>query len=227
MSLPRETMLELMALADGELEGEAKDRAEKLTIQSEEAQRVVGAMRAPGVRPWLREAVAQRAPLADGIADAVMAKLAAGGGYSAVPAETEARRAAAVGDLGVRSAVRNTAAVRALASARSRRASPMAMVRIAGSALAIAALVAVYVRSRESADERPRAQGVGTSSGAAAPRERAVAIAGNGGTQSGRGVEVEEIDSALRVSIFEISAVAETSTQPSVVVWIDDEPGQQ
>jgi anti-sigma factor RsiW len=74
MSLPYETMLELMALVDGELEGEAKARAESLASRDEEARRVVEALRASGVRAWLSETVEQTRA-ADGVADQVMAKL--------------------------------------------------------------------------------------------------------------------------------------------------------
>jgi hypothetical protein len=80
MTLSREAMLELMALADGELEGEARARAEALAAESEEARRVVDSMRETDVRRWLSDAVEQRARTADGIADAVMAKLQGGAG---------------------------------------------------------------------------------------------------------------------------------------------------
>lgn len=77
MSLSRETMMELMSLADGELEGEAKERAERLVEQSEEARRVVEAVRAPEISLWLVESTNRGARAADGIADAVMARIEA------------------------------------------------------------------------------------------------------------------------------------------------------
>jgi hypothetical protein len=77
MSLSQETLLELMALADGELEGEERARAEKLVAESDEARRTVEAMRSPAVGEWLRDEVDEHAAAADGIADAVMAKLEA------------------------------------------------------------------------------------------------------------------------------------------------------
>ena len=79
MSLSRVTMLELMALADDELEGPAKERAERLAAQSEEARSVVESMRGPALRTWLGEAVSARAAASDGIADAVMAAIARDG----------------------------------------------------------------------------------------------------------------------------------------------------
>jgi hypothetical protein len=81
MTLPRETMLELMALADGELEGEARARAEALAAQNEDARRVVDSMREAGVRLWLNDVVEHRAPAADHIADTVMARLGAAEGH--------------------------------------------------------------------------------------------------------------------------------------------------
>ncbi len=76
MSLPRETVLELMALADGELEGTQKAGAERTVAESAEARRLVEEFRGTAVAKWLMTAVNERAPVADGIADAVMAKVA-------------------------------------------------------------------------------------------------------------------------------------------------------
>jgi anti-sigma factor RsiW len=76
MSLSRETMIELMALADDELEGPAKERVERLAAQDEEARRVVESIRGPALRTWLDGAVSARAAASDGIADAVMARIA-------------------------------------------------------------------------------------------------------------------------------------------------------
>jgi hypothetical protein len=77
MSLSHETVLELMALADGELEGEARSRAEKLVTESDEARRLVDGLRGPAIGAWLSQEMSDRASMADGIADAVMAKLGA------------------------------------------------------------------------------------------------------------------------------------------------------
>jgi anti-sigma factor RsiW len=201
MSLPRETLLELMALADGELEGEAKERADSLAAQNPEARRVVDAMRAQGVRTWLSEAVEQRVRSADGIADAVMAKL---------------DPSAQLGE------------VRRLSGAPSRVRPRIALAgAVLGSALALAAAVAMYVgstRGRTPVASIPGSRGSGT-----APdlEPSATTVGGPEGAAAGRGVEVEEIDSTSRVSIFEIAAVANASTRSSVVVWIDDEPGEK
>jgi hypothetical protein len=200
VSLPRETVLELMALADGELEGEAKERAEKLAAQSDEAQRVVSAMRAPGVRLWLGEAVEQRAACADGIADAVMARLD--------PREAHV-------------------AIRRLPTGRSGR-SPRKAMAIAGaaavSALAIAAAFMLYARSGNRTGERaPVASIVAPNSAPRVPE----AVAHEERPAPARGVEVEEIDSAAHVSIFAISALANADAPSSVVVWIEDDTGEK
>jgi hypothetical protein len=75
MSLPREAVLELMALADGELAGEERVRAERMVAENEEARRLVEGFRREHVAEWLKADASERAALADGIADAVMAKV--------------------------------------------------------------------------------------------------------------------------------------------------------
>jgi anti-sigma factor RsiW len=77
MSLSRETMLELMAFADGELDGEARARAERLVAGNVEARRTVDEFRASRLGPGLRDVMASRADAAgaDDIGAAVMARL--------------------------------------------------------------------------------------------------------------------------------------------------------
>ena len=75
MSLTQETLFELMALADDELEGEARARVEALVARSDEARRVVAALRHPAVGAFLRGEVEDHGPGADGIADLVVATL--------------------------------------------------------------------------------------------------------------------------------------------------------
>jgi hypothetical protein len=195
MSLSREAVLELMALADGELEGEAKERAEKLALQSQEARRVVEAMRATEVRTWLGNAIAQRVSAADGIASSVMAEIAS------LPStrRTDKRR-----------------------SGRTSRLVPMSAVAM--SALAIAAGTVIYLRSGNRTQESAQLRAGGIPSGGASTSPELSASPAGG---SKRGVEVEEIDSTAHVSIFEISAIANASAPSSVVVWIDDEPGER
>jgi len=80
VSLPRETMLELMALADGELEGEDRARAEGLMAGNAEARRTVDGFRASHLAAALTDGMKGRADAAgaDGIAAAVMLRLGAG-----------------------------------------------------------------------------------------------------------------------------------------------------
>jgi hypothetical protein len=77
VSLSRETMMDLMAFADGELEGEDRARVERLVAENSEARSVVDAMRSPAIGKWLEGEMAERTAAADGIAGAVMAKLPA------------------------------------------------------------------------------------------------------------------------------------------------------
>jgi len=190
MTLSLETTLELMALADGELHGDARERAEKLMAQSEEAQRVVAAMRSsgPALQSWLADTFGRQSQSADGIADAVMAKLA-GGAASTVAGGPIAHLVPAV---------------------RAPRARVVTRVALAATVL--------YIRSMgvRSGQQLARVAAAGASGVAiGAPR------AAEEPAQRGRGVEVEEIDSAKRVSIFEISGA--TASAQSVVVWIDDD----
>jgi anti-sigma factor RsiW len=126
MSLSRETLIELMALADGELEGDAKARAERLVASNDEARRTVDAMRGDGVRRWLRDSAGVRyeAARADDIAQGVMARLGASNVTAAAAARVPLRR------------------VR-----------PRPWIAAAGAALALAACLAIYVKSRSGSGE--------------------------------------------------------------------------
>ncbi len=204
MSLSHQTVLQLMALADGELDGEDKERVEKLVAESEEARRIVATMRRAEVGSWLGQAVTDRAGAggADGIAHAVMAKIGADGVVS-------------------------------LSNHRARR-SPRLQVAIAGAsaALALAAGIAAYVHSGATRpDERAPVASVGVPPvDFEAPSARLAQQAGPGPVD---GVEVNEIDAPSReVSVFEIpagaaAAIASPSRGSSVVVWVDEDPGSK
>jgi len=215
MSLSRETMTELMALADGELDGEARERAEKLAAESEEARRLVEAIRSPVLGTWLIEATAERAAAADGIADAVMAKLEAKReGRIARLSETRARRSRITGG----------------------------QLAVVGGFLALAATILLYIgNDRSGADAvAPVAQVTSVEPPAASPPSVAVpalpapsALAQQQpGAHPTLGVEVDEIDSpAHDVTVFEIpaggmAAAASGSTPSSVVIMIADEPAK-
>jgi hypothetical protein len=182
--------MELMALADGELDGAARERAERLVADNEEARRAVEAMRSPVLGTWLGEVVHGRvaAAAADGVADAVMARLDA---QSARDGAAAQRGAAQQEDGGV---------VR-LADARARRRAPWVPVMASlAAALAIAAGVAVVLRSMG----RGEAPSAPVASVAEPPRPAPSAIAQSYALPR-EGVEVEEIDSPSRgVSVFEI-----------------------
>src|SRR5258708_11928291 len=69
--------MELRWVAEGELEGDARARAEKLVAENEDARRALDGFRAPHVGLWLSESFDRRANVAgaDAIADRVMAEL--------------------------------------------------------------------------------------------------------------------------------------------------------
>jgi hypothetical protein len=215
MTLSRENLLELMALADGELEGEARDRAERLAAESDEARRVVEGMRTPLLSAWLAETLDERSAAADGIAGAVMAKI---------------ERAKA--DAGIEGVVR-------LSGARARRSSGVTRGQLAvlGGVLALAATILLYVRADRDTTGVPGpvasvevpvvlpSAGVATTTSASA----STALAQQG-AHPAQGVEVDEIDSpAHGVTVFEIpvggmAAAASGGNPSSVVIMIDDEP---
>jgi hypothetical protein len=213
MSLSHETVLELMSLADGELEGDDKDRVEKLVASSEEARQVLESMRRAEVGAWLSATLDDRAARggADGIADAVMSAVEGGR------------------DSGLQKASPSNGAMRdggvvSIAGGRARRSSRAQMA--AGAAVvALAAAVALYVRAGgdRTADHAPVAS-VDVPPVDSVPTDMA---------PSSGGVEVNEIDAPSRgVSVFEIpvgaaAAVASPQRASSVVVWVDDDPGSK
>jgi hypothetical protein len=200
-------VLELMALADGELAGEEKVRAERVVAESEEAQRLVEGFRRGHIAEWLRADAAERAPQAEGIADAVMAKVA--------------RESPPEG------------AVRAIAIARRRPARP-GLAPAAFAALALAAGVALLVQGGNPGESNaPVATGPVISSPAgplalSPPREELPAAVATH-ERATLGVEVDDIDSPSRdVTVFEIpvgAAAAAAARPSSVVIMIEDDPG--
>jgi hypothetical protein len=214
MSLSRETMTELMAFADGELDGEARTRMEKLAAESPEARRLVDAMRSPALGVWLAEGMEERTAAADGVADVVMAKIDA------------ARK-----DAGIEGVVR-------LSAARPRRSSiTRGQVAAMAGFLALAATILLYMRNdREGSDlAAPVASAVVPTaivpSAEQPPAAATTAMAQAAPPPPGQGVEVDEIDSpAHGVTVFEIPASGMAAAAsggpppPSVVIMIEDEP---
>jgi hypothetical protein len=207
-------MLELMALADGELDGGARERAERLVADNEEARKVVEAMRAPQLGAWLGEAVHGRTAAADGVADAVMTAITSQAAGSVGP------DAAAV-------PANEGGGVVRLAAPPRRRAGWVPVVTL----VALAAGVLLVLRSirRDEAEPVPVASVTPSipSLGSATPVASVSASLTAGPVRS---VEVDEIDSPSRgVSVFEIplgnaAAAAGPAAPSSVVIWIDDEP---
>jgi hypothetical protein len=229
MSLSQDTMMELMAYADGELEGEALARTEALVQSSEEARRIVDAMTGLGdyVRQAGDEAVAARSDfaMADGIVDAVMHKL------SSEPT-AKLRRPTSI------------------AAARQRRAGTVAAVV---GLVALAAGAMMILRSNEQSKTevalvgpaRPAeiapletASRPGTLAAPGTSGALAQASPENSGTAPGApaapgsptsGVDVEQVESpSHQVSVFYLPAVAAAATNSnasSVVVWIGDDNG--
>ncbi|HEY8088619.1 MAG TPA: hypothetical protein VIF09_12260 [Polyangiaceae bacterium] len=219
MSLSREARMRLMALADGELEGEERAEAEKLAAGSEEARRIVESMQAADVGRWLAEAMDPRLGAADGIADGVMAKLGADGarapGGSGQPAN--------VIRFGDEKAKRSR--------------TPVVVGGLVG-LLAVAAAAVLYVQAQSSPQTlqgpvaivqsvAPPPPATTAEIDPAAASLTAVAAAA---ANEGLGVSVDEIDSpAHDVTVFEIpasgiAAAAGQAAPSSVVIMISDEP---
>jgi hypothetical protein len=203
MSLSQETLLELMAFADGEIEGAERARLEQLVAESDEARRVVEAMRSPAIPTWLAHEMNERAQGADGIADAVMAKLAASEPQGVVR----------------------------LADVRGRRASRVQIAAATlTAALALAAGISLYLRSdRDSNAVRAPVASVGTPSvDVQLPPTPPAVLA----QRPSQGVEVDEVDSPSHgISVFEIpvapgpTAAANAAGPSSVVIMIEDDQG--
>jgi hypothetical protein len=203
-------MLQLMAFADGELEGDAHARIEALVAKSSEARLIVQAMRSPALGAWLTDEMSTRAVAADGIADEVMASIAKteragqGGGAEVVR----------LGDRG-----------------RARKPRVQIVAGVVVAALALAAGVTLYVSSVAPSTDGVKAPvaSVGIPSvDIQVPPTPPAAIA-QGQSQ---GVEVDEVDSPSRgFSVFEIPAggtpagAAKAAAPSSVVILFDDDPG--
>ena len=212
MSLPHETMLELMAYADGELDGEERARVEKLLASSVEAKRVLSALR--GVGEWARAGYVAPEPPA-GIVDAVMDRVKA-----EARGESQAPRAAGGAD------------VVDLAAARARRTRNFGL----GAALVAAAAGVVFVM--RGGGEEPRTAGVVPTtpvnlepSASATPDEPPLNVAANAAASAAT-QEVEQVDSPSHpVSVFYLPAkpasAGGSGAAASVVVWIDDKGGSK
>jgi hypothetical protein len=212
MSLSPETVLELMALSDGELAGEAKERAEALVNTDAQARQVFETMRAGHIGAWLKENLESTAVAAgaDLISDTVVSRLSASSTQRAARGIRRSNGSAEPGRQWGRGARLAFGA--------------------AGAGLALAAGVLLYVgKGRLVIGDRPQVANVrgapidSALSGVATP-----AAVGQGA--SSEGVVVDEIDSPSHgISLFEIASAGGSPGDPrhaaSVVIWIEDEQG--
>jgi anti-sigma factor RsiW len=214
MSLTHDAMLELMAYADGELDGADRARVEALVRTSDEARRVVDAMRGLGdvVRELESSGPASRGD-ADGIADDVMRAI-----ERDAPAPQATRPRAA-----------HVAKMASLEDYRERRGGALAW---AAAALAVAATAIFWIQgtnppAAQVADESPHEMPPVTQpeepATPPAPAPAAVAQAENDEA------DLESVESSTHhVSVFYVpkkKSGGGLSAAASVVIWIDDHGG--
>ncbi len=208
-TLSHDVLLELMAYADGELDDDARARIEGVLRESDEARAVVAAMDPLG--EFVRTSAETGAQAADGIANAVMARIEADSAHDVI-ATTRAANDAGGGEL---------------ERARARRA---ARNRVFAAAAAVAALAAGYFVMARPAAPNGEAVAVETPStptaSAALPREApSTATVAVLDTPQTAGVEVEHVDAPNNdVSVIYVPAVATPDVNASsVVIWINDD----
>jgi hypothetical protein len=207
-ALPKDTLLELMAYADGELAGEERARAERLIAENADAKRFVASLGVLGSHVRREEAELGSLP-ADGIADAVMARI---GGAQAGVVDLAAARA------------QRSAAVRGPG----RSAWKFGVVAVAA-ALALAAGAVFMLRGEQlgAQNDSPRPPGQHTSllpSPLPSPRSPSPSKE-NVLASIVAGVDVESLDAPQAVSVFYVPAMnaAANANASSVVVWIEEE----
>jgi len=212
VTLPREALIDLMALADGELHGAAEQRALRQVASDPQARQFVDATRGP-IGPWLAAEFGDRATSggADGIADAVMMQIEA--------TMKDAPPVRRPGMAPIEATIKD-APPKQWPSMRLTRANAIGT---AVAALACAAAISLLVHAGRGHEDK-------TASGA--PNlVLAQPGASPSGAAGGDGVEVDEIDSpAHDIAVFEISggpssASARIGRSPSVVIWVEDSTG--
>jgi len=197
MKVNREIALELMALVDGELEGQAKERAERRLETHEHAREVMSQMRDGRTRAWLKDSMEGRAlhAGADGIAESVLAEI--------------------VGSVRERDRFERPSGRPSGRAIRFRR----DLGRVVMVALALAAAVALVVGYRAAFHEGPRsAQHSGAAEGAPAA---ASGVELDEIDSPAHDVSVFEISGATA------ALATNSPPTSSVVIWIEDEPGVQ
>jgi hypothetical protein len=202
MSLSPETLLELMALSDGELTGKDKEKAEILVNSNAQAREVVETMRAGHIGAWLKESLVSRAVAAgaDAISDTVVSRLSVAGASDRVPPPDRVRR-------------------------RQRLASARIVFGFVSGGLALAAAVLLYVGQRRSIVGQPRVADLPAAADST-PASARTPPGLVGQVASSEGIVVDEIDSPSHsISLFEIASAVEPRHPASVVIWIEDEQG--
>jgi anti-sigma factor RsiW len=196
VKLSQGEVFDLMAYADGELDGDAKAKVERMISERPDARRFVEELGALG--PIVQKIYEEPAPaLSEGIADAVMTRLAD------EPAPKKSSRPPKLVDL---------------SAERERR------IKVGAAIVAAVALAAGVVLTTQRVNDQSHApiaerriQGAPQPTPPApsepAPAEPAAVAVG--------GVDVEQVDSPKEVSVFYLPSVGGGNAS-SVVVWIDD-----
>jgi anti-sigma factor RsiW len=202
LSLSQGTMIELMAYVDGELDGEAKERIEKLIATNANARRVVMEMTKLGevIGEVYEEPPASASA---GIADLVMAKI---GEEAPAPKKASVRPPKVI----------------SLMDARERR------IKIGAAIVAAIALAAGIVLTTQHANENmPVAKPERTAAPLVTPAPAPTQEPEQAQVQvqvASAGVDVENVDSPTHeVEVFYLPSTKGNAS--SVVVWIDDKAG--
>lgn len=195
--LSSETMMKLMAYADGELDGKERLETEKLLLTDEHALRFVEQISGCGnlVGEGYEASKTAKTVASFDIADAVMAKV-----------KTEKTDAAPKSEVSPKSTK-----ISPIELARAKRAQRMKIGGGIALALAIAAAVFVYARPSET----PMAKGPST-----VPNNPTQT------TSNGPGIDVKAVESpGQNVSVFYLPSANELST--SVIIWVDESAGEK
>ncbi len=204
MSLPPETMMDLMAYADGELDTGARSRVEELLRSSDEARRVVAAMATLG--DVVRAGEAERAPAAAGVADGIVDDVMAAIERAEV----------------TRPGKKNVVAIGAPRAARPSRSGAYSVAAL----VAIAAGFLLFVRSRSGPAVIVDDRGMPSIRLSVAPIPTSPPSAVAAADTESQGVDLEEAESAQgKVDVFFTPSTAAAGAVASVVVWIDDRHG--
>lgn len=200
--LSEKTMHELMAYCDGELDGDALERIERLLATDAHAREIVDQMGILGI------AVKHIADPKDddtqgawsGIADAVMAKIESPGIAASIPP----KRASSLSSLD---------------EARLRKQKSRAANGVIAAGLALAAGFLMYAKTHHEAED-PSAQRPAMM---AVSGESALATVEPAPTAWGHGVDVERVEApSPDISVFNVPSTGEENST-SIVVWIGDD----